>query len=127
MSERLFRLILGGTLLLLLYLQRIDLLYVYICIVAFEGLTNWRIPILISKVRHGHAYRDRAEAAVGTYRYNFEAERALRLAVALCLVVFLLFSKGLWFFPWLLAFVLTMGAMTGICPGAIFFKKLGFK
>jgi hypothetical protein len=120
-------LILGGTLLLFLYLQRTDLLYVYICIIAFEGLTNWRIPILISKVRYGYASRDTAEAAVGTYRYNFESERALRLAVAVCLVVFVLFPKGLWFFPWLLGFVLTMGAMTGICPGAIFFKKLGFK
>jgi len=44
MSESSFRLILGGTLLLILISERVCLLYVYIEIVVLEGLTHWRIP-----------------------------------------------------------------------------------
>jgi hypothetical protein len=128
MSERVFRLILGGTLLLILLLERVDLMYVYIGIVAFEGLTNWRIPILISKLRYGRAYRDLTGGAAGTSKYNFDAERVLRLVIVVFLVVsFFLFPKVLWFFPWFIGFALSMAGMTGICPMAIFIKKLGFK
>jgi hypothetical protein len=127
MSERGFRLILGGTLLLVLLSERADLMYVYIGIVALEGLTNWRIPILISKLRYGRAYREPG-CAVGTHKYNFDAERALRLVIVVFLVVsYFLFPRGLWFFPWFVGFALIMAGMTGICPMAIFIRKLGFK
>ncbi len=56
MSERFFRLLLGVTLLIILFFEWHDLLYVYIGIITFEGLTNWRIPNLILKLRHGPAY-----------------------------------------------------------------------
>jgi hypothetical protein len=127
MSERVFRLILGGTLLLILLSERVDLMYVYIGIVAFEGVTNWRIPTLISKLRYGKAYRE-PECADGTHKYNFDAERILRLVIVVFLVVsYFLFPKGLWFFPWFVGFALAMAGMTGICPMAIFIRKLGFK
>jgi len=128
MSERTFRLILGGSLLLLHFFERIDLLYVYTGIVAFEGLTNWRIPILLSKLRYGQAYGDPAKGAGSTYRYDFEAERALRLVIVMFLAVsFFLFPRALWFFPWFVGFGLSMAGITGICPMAIFLKKMGFK
>jgi hypothetical protein len=128
MSERVFRLILGGTLLLILLSERVDLMYVYIGIVAFEGLTNWRIPILISKLRYGRTYRELTRNAADTYKYNFDAERILRLVIVVFLVAsYFLFPKELWFFPWFVGFALAMAGMTGICPMAIFIRKLGFK
>jgi Inner membrane protein YgaP-like, transmembrane domain len=128
MSERIFRLILGGTLLLFLVYERVDLLYAYTGVVVFEGLTNWRIPMLISKVRYGSEFRDPSVGVAKIFKYKFDAERALRLVLAGFLVVSLvLFPKVLWLFPWFMGFALSLAGMTGICPMAIFIKKMGFR
>jgi len=128
MNERIFRLLLGATLLLILFFELNDLLYVYIGVLAFEGLSNWRIPTLIAKLRHGPAYRVIATDASETFKYNFEAERAFRLVIASFLFVSCcVFPKTLWFFPWSVGFALSMAGITGICPISISFKKLGFK
>src|SRR3990172_6491369 len=128
MSERIFRLLLGATLLVILFFEWNDLLYVYIGIITFEGLTNWRIPNLISKLRHGPAYLEIPTDAPRTGRYNFEAERAFRLVIAgLLLVSCCVFPKTLWFFPWFVGFALFMAGITGICPISISFKNLGFR
>jgi hypothetical protein len=84
--------------------------------------------LLISKLRYGPAYRDLSQGESGAYRHNFDAERALRLVIAVFLTVsFFFFPKVLWFFPWFLGFALTMAGLTGICPMCIFFKKMGFR
>ena len=128
MTERTFRLLLGATLLIILFFDRNDLLYVYIGIVTFEGLTNWRIPTLITKLRHGPAYLEFPINAPRTHRYMFEAERAFRLVIAMLLVVScIVFPRALWFFPWAVGFALFMAGITGICPISISFKKLGFR
>jgi hypothetical protein len=128
MSERFFRLLLGATLLVILFFEWNDLLYVYIGIIIFEGLTNWRIPNLISKLSHSPAYLEIGTVASRTYKYHFEAERAFRLVIAgILLVSCYVFSKTLWFFPWFVGFALFMAGITGICPISISFKKLGFK
>jgi len=128
MSERFFRLILGGTLLLILLSERIELLYVYIGIVLLEGLTNWRIPLLISKLAYGPELRDPPGEVSFRSRFNIDAERILRLVIAgiLMLSIFL-FPGTLWFIPWFVGFALSMAGMTGICPMAIFIKKVGFR
>jgi len=128
MSERTFRLILGGTLLLLLFWERFDVLYVYIGIVAFEGLTNLRIPVLISRMRYRRASLRPAVCVAGIHKYDFDAERVLRLVIVVFLIVSLfVFPRSLWFFPWFVGFALFMAGVTGICPMAMFIKKLGFK
>jgi hypothetical protein len=128
MTERTFRLILGGTLLLILLSERVAFLYVYIGIVALEGLTNWRIPLLISKLRYGREPSDPPGHVTSRTKYPVDAERVLRLVIAailMCSVI--LFPKTIWFVPWFVGFALTMAGMTGICPMAIFIKKIGFK
>ena len=128
MSERVCRLLLGTTLLIILFFEWNDLLYVYIGILTFEGLTNWRIPNLISKLSHGPAYLEMTTKAARTSRYNFEAERAFRLVIAILLLVSCcVFPKTLWYFPWFVGFALFMAGITGICPISISFKKLGFR
>lgn len=128
MRERTCRLLLGATLLIILFFEWNDILYVYIGIITFEGLTNWRIPNLISKLKHSPAYLEIATDAPRISRYNFEAERAFRLVIAISLLVSCcVFPKTLWFFPWFVGFALFMAGITGICPISISFKKLGFR
>ena len=128
MSERFFRLLLGVTLLIILFFEWHDLLYVYIGIITFEGLTNWRIPNLILKLRHGPAYLEFPANTPRTHKYTFEAERSFRLVIAFSLIVScFVFPKTLWFFPWFVGFALSMAGITGICPISISFKKLGFR
>lgn len=128
MSERFFRLLLGVTLLIILFFEWHDFLYAYIGIITFEALTNWRIPRLISKLRHGPAYLEIPVNAPSTYKYSFEAERSFRLVIALSLIVSCyVFPKTLWYFPWAVGFGLSMAGITGICPISLTFKKLGFR
>lgn len=128
MTERTFRVVLGVFLLVLLYFEQTALIYLYIGILVFEGITNWRVPIILSRLRYGQAYQDLPAAAPGTYRFAFEAERALRMAIALFLVVsYIIFHEALWFFPWFIGFALTMAGITGICPMAILMRQAGFR
>ncbi|HAS54405.1 MAG TPA: hypothetical protein DCS42_09900 [Nitrospiraceae bacterium] len=128
MTERTFRIILGVLLLIVLYSEQATLIYLYIGILVFEGITNWRMPIIISRLRYGKTYQELPAAAPGTYRFGFEAERVLRLVIAVLLAIsFVLFHDVLWFFPWFIGFALTMAGITGICPMAIFMRKVGFR
>ncbi len=128
MTERVFRLFLGVSLLIILFFEWTPLLYVYIVMITVEGLTNWRIPLLISKLRYPDSYREPAANAPRTYKYNFEAERVFRLVIAAFLIVScFVFPKTLWFFPWAVGFGLSMAGITGICPISITCKKLGFR
>ena len=128
MSERIFRLLLGAILLVLLLLEWNILLYVYIGVISFEGLTNWRIRGLISKLRYGPSYLEIAANTPGTHKYDFEAERAFRLVIAFSLIVScIVFPNALWFVPWFVGFALSMAGITGICPISISFKKIGFR
>ncbi len=55
MNERIYRLLLGASLLIILFFERNEFLYVYIVMLTIEAFTNWRIPTLISKLRYGPA------------------------------------------------------------------------
>ena len=128
MTERTFRMILGGLLLLFLYFEWQVAVYIYIGFLLFEGITNQRIPTLISRFRQGAASQTFAAVVNEPYRFGFEAERTLRLVIALFLVVsYIIFHEALWFFPWFIGFALTMAGITGICPMAILMRKVGFR
>ena len=128
MTERSFRFILGASLLLLLFF-RLDLgIYIYIGILVFEGMTNWRVPIVVSKMRYGAAYNPQDLVSAECSAIPFDAERALRLIVAgLLLVTFVLFKEEVWFFPWFIGFMLFMAGMTNICPMVMFLRWVGFR
>ena len=130
MNERIFRIILGTVLLLSLYFDLRQVIYGYILILFFEGITNWRIPILVSRLRadrNAVAAVDASPSGTGA-RFNFEAERALRLAVAVFLVVsYVVFPKELWFFPWFIGFALFGAGLSGICPMVMGFRWSGFR
>jgi hypothetical protein len=129
MTERTFRIILGAVLLAALYFDWRLVIYGYIVVLTFEGITNWRIPTLVSRLQdNSTAGSDCALSPGEKARINFEAERALRLAVAAFLVVsYIFFNKELWFFPWFIGFALFGAGLSGICPMVMGFRWVGFR
>jgi hypothetical protein len=129
MSERFFRLILGISLVLFLLFREERAIYVYIGVMLFEGITNLRIPMLVSRLRYGPGY----EAILATppcagAKVNFDSERAQRFVVAGVLIIgYTLFREALWFLPWILGFALILASISGFCPVARFFRLIGFK
>ena len=129
MTERTFRIILGAILLAALYFDWRLVIYGYIVVLTFEGITNWRIPILVSRLQGNAAAGSTCALSPGDQaRINFEAERVLRLVVAAFLVAsYVLFNKELWFFPWFIGFALFGAGLSGICPMVMGFRWAGFR
>ncbi|WP_455221582.1 hypothetical protein [Kaarinaea lacus] len=129
MSERTFRLILGSSLLLLIYIDYMPLFYVYLFVLMFEGVTNWRIPLLINRIRYGADTPPNQPALDNQHaRFNFEAERAMRLVFAIVLIpaIFLL-PRDLWFINWMFASFLTLAGLVNFCPTVVTLRHLGFR
>ncbi len=139
MTERTFRIFLGAGLFLLLYITaangNTDLILYYIVLLVFEGMTNWRLPKIITLVKNKVLYYEFVEAdsyqAAQIYPLlgiPFEAERAMRLVVASILALPLFFSvEALWIVPWFVASMLLLAGLTNICPMVMFFRWLGFR
>jgi len=128
MTERIFRIILGTILMVLLYIQMDTLFYIFIAILMFEGITNWRIPILISRIRFDKNHADRNSHIRGEFKYKFEAERAMRLSFSFVLIgsLFLL-PNQLWFLNWVIASFLTLSGIVNFCPLVTGFRWLGLR
>lgn len=128
MTERSFRLILGTTLLVMLTLNFQTGIYVFIGLLVFEGITNLRLPLLISRIRYGAGYNANEILSPGCSRISFDAERALRLLVATLLVAtFILYKEQAWFFPWFIGSMLLLAGITNICPMVMALRWIGFK
>lgn len=127
MSERVYRFILGTVLIALLFLQQEALLYAYIALLLFEGITNWRVPLLVSRARYGPDHTTDL-FSLGCAKIPFDAERVLRLLVAAFLIgTYGVLREQMWFFPWFIAFMLFMAGMTNICPMVMGLRWLGFR
>lgn len=132
MSERFFRLIVGTLLLAFLYFELPGAIPVLIGILLLEGVTNYRIPLVVSRLRlSGHgAFADSSEFTPEMHlaRIPFDAERAWRLTVAamLAITVFV-FNEQLWFFPWFMGFAIFGAGLSGVCPVLISLKLIGFR
>lgn len=129
MTERFFRILLGASLLMLLFLGTRELVLAYIGLLLFEGITNWRIPILVSKVRYGSDFTKAVNACGGTTTtLNFDAERALRLIVAALLFIsYVILGEIAWFFPWFIGVMLLIAGLTNICPMVMTLRQIGFR
>ncbi len=129
MSNRLYRLIVGLILLTGLYFDLPKLIYVLIVTVLFEGITNLRIPILVSKMRG--ITNDQAEGILGLpfqQRFNFDAERAWRLILGgVLILVYVIFFNTVWYLAWFMGFAILGAGLSGVCPLFISLKWLGFR
>jgi hypothetical protein len=142
MSERSFRIIQGSYLLLALYFGLDVLVLAYLVLIAFEGLTNWRIPLIVNRFRYGKlavasgpdpATDNKIDpsdtpAQCESCKFNFEAERLLRIVVFVLLIfTVLIFPEPGWFFPWFIGAMFLMAGLTNICPMVLLFRYLGFR
>jgi len=119
MTERAYRLIIGLSLLGILYLNSRPAMYVLIALMVTEAITNWRIPLLVSRLRYGMVEASLQASSEHTcdYRFSFEAERALRLVFSgVLFVTYVMFGQQLWLFPWFAGFALAVAGLSGICP-----------
>jgi hypothetical protein len=130
MTERSYRLVVGLSVLAILYFNSRIAMYALITLLVFEAVTNWRVPLLVSRVRQGATgiVNQATAESHSESKFRFEAERALRLMFSTVLVVtYILFSNQLWLIPWFAGFALTVAGLSGICPMLLFFEKLGFR
>lgn len=130
MSNRIYRLLFGLTLLTALYFELDYLVYGVIIVGLFEAITNWRIPILVSRLRY-HNDGDASEGSLGInfkQRIPFDAERAWRISVTAMLAISVFaFPDFLWFFPWFMGFAILGAGVSGVCPVYLGIKWIGFR
>ena len=125
MTDRLYRLIYGTMMLIALYFNIQYLVYFLTGLMIFEGATNWRVPLMINKLR-GIPTDD--INAKSNCRINIEAERIWRFMIGVSfLLTYVFFQEQLWFVPWFLAFVIFGAGASDVCPGLLVFKKIGCK
>jgi len=132
MSERFFRLILGAALWIALifsaYYETMLPIYAYTGFLLFEGLTNWRITLLINRIRYGQQPATNEAPANLRFIEKIDSERALRILLAgLVLVSFTVLPDFMWFLPWFFAGMLILAGTTNICPMVMFLKWSGMK
>lgn len=132
MTDRTYRVLLGALLLIALYFELPQVILVLIVMMLFEGITNWRLPLLLQRVTAGSDshFPDSAELIPDKrqVRLAFDAERAWRVAVSLMLIATVfVFGDALWFFPWFMGFAILGAGISGVCPVLISLKFAGFR
>ena len=130
MSEKNFRIILGAWLIVGLFINSAYVIYMLAGLLLFEGVTNLRVPGLVSHARSGKQANIKAAAENfnPNARTSFEAERGLRLIVAVLIVVPMISTMELlWLLPWFVGFALIGAGLSGICPMVLALRWLGMR
>ena len=134
MNERIFRLILGAMLFIALTLAALletQLpIYVVLGIISFEGITNWRVPIIVTRLRYGNDYRQYLDTPPLNNRIlgKIEAERFLRFAVLIFVSMpYFIHINYIEFLPWFVATALVLAGVTNICPMVMSLKYIGMR
>jgi len=95
-------------------------------VIGFEGVTNLRVPIIVSRLRYGRGMVDENSDPM-VCRFSFEAERMLRIVVLLLIILTYIVFPVAWFFPWFIGVMLLLAGITNICPMVMFMRFLGFR
>jgi len=132
MSERTNRFIFGFSLITFLIMEWNYGVYAIIFILIFEGITNLRIPGLVSKLRYTTGLTTTGLTVDfdenTNCKFSYEAERLLRFAVATTISLgFIFFNESLWFLPWFVGLNLLLAGITGTCALIMLFRRVGFK
>jgi len=131
MSDRVYRIIIGGLLLLFLYIDMPEGIYALIGLTLMEGITNLRLPTIYSMAT-GHIHNPSDDtvnlAPISSKRtIQFEAERMWRLNFAAFIAIsFIIEPKLLWFIPWFMGFAILGAGVSGVCPMLLGIKWIGF-
>lgn len=120
----------GAWLILGLLVNSPTVIYALAGLLLFEGITNLRVPGLVTRIRSGKQAMINSEEELlnPDARISFEAERGLRLIVAT--LILLPMSSGaelLWLLPWFVGFALIGAGLSGICPMVLALRWLGLR
>ncbi|MCW8922239.1 MAG: hypothetical protein OQK69_01225 [Gammaproteobacteria bacterium] len=131
MSDRVYFFLVGLGILAGLYIESMVMIYMLNAVLVMEGLTGITIARWFQKARGIELGADLLASNKGT-RFNFEALRAMRLVIAIVVLISYILVheyniEALWFFPWFLGFAVLGAGISGICPVYLTFKWLGFK
>ncbi len=129
MTERAYRLYIGLLMLVFLFFRFDYAVWGLLVLMTFEGLTNWRVPILITRALYPDNMIRVTEGENSHYLFNYDAERMLRWIVMLMILLGVLHQTEnlFWFFPWFVALMLLLAGVTGICPMVMALRKMGLK
>ena len=127
MSERFNRIILGFSLLAFLFLEWHNAVWAIIALLVFEGITNFRIPSIVTKLRYATDGPAQDFESNENCTLNFEAERMLRFSVAATLSLGIVYNEALWFLPFFVGFNVLLAGITGLCPLIMVYRKIGFR
>ena len=129
MTERAYRLLIGILIIAFLFFQLNYAIWAIIALMSFEALTNWRVPIIVSKVLYPSDIIKESESENQKNSVNFEAERMLRwITMALILLGISNYTESmLWYLPWFVGLMLLVSGVTGICPMVMALRKMGLK
>ncbi|HEY9202207.1 MAG TPA: hypothetical protein VIQ81_11480 [Gammaproteobacteria bacterium] len=130
MTDRAYRTLFGACILLALYFDLSLMMYILIGLLFAEGLTNQRVPILVSDIRNrisvGEFHYVNLDMAVDS-RFDTDAERVWRLTVGFFLLISYSLIEPLWWFPWFMGFAIFGAGLSGICPVLMAIRWIGFK
>jgi hypothetical protein len=132
MTDRVFRLFIGACILGALCLEHRSLMIGLVAVLLFEGITNLRVPLLVSRLRYGANVPLVNEKACwpvrAFFKLDFDAERAWRFTVAILLcITYLIFYDQAWFIPWFMGFAIFGSGLSGVCPMLLSLKLFGFR
>lgn len=117
--------------LVFLYFELTYFMWGLIAVLLMEGLTNLRVPVLLTHLRNWLGIPLKAQAYLHSDacpRLDFDSERMMSLLLGLILVLtYLLYNNLFWFLPWFMGFALVGSGASGFCPMLIFLKWFGFK
>lgn len=130
MSEHTYRLLIGTVLLILLYTEFNILAYIVIVITLFEGITNQRVNLIVTRLRKyfGANVENFEKHPRSNFKFPFDAERAQRLLIAVVFSGLFFFApKELWMLNWFFAFGMLISGIVMFCPVIALFRALGFR
>ncbi|HEY5601625.1 MAG TPA: YgaP-like transmembrane domain [Gammaproteobacteria bacterium] len=130
MSEHTYRLVLGALMLVLLYTEYYIVAYVVIGVTLFEGLTNQRINLVVTRILRsfGADVSEYEKPPRKNYRIPFDAERAQRLFIAAAFAaLFFLAPNEFWILNWFFAFGMLLSGIVMFCPVIALFRAIGFR
>lgn len=116
MTDRNYRLLLGLAILLALYFDLTYFMYGLIGLIFLEGVTNWRIPLLVNRFMQKPG-AGALPVESSDFKWPLHGERAWRLAVGfMLLLTAVLFNEVAWFLPWFMGFAIFGAGVSGVCP-----------
>lgn len=129
MTENAYRLLLGMLLFLMLYIESDAMAYTLIAMTFFEGVTNWRLNLVVSKILHkitGHPVPVNPNNK--NARIPIDSERAQRFAISIMFyLTYFVAPEEYWVLNWFFAVAILLSGIVMFCPVVSLFRYLGFR